>query len=90
MELVGRIESILSERSIGSNGTVVNGFVIRTEGSHAHCVQFDVYGVERWSGMSEAVVVGNRVNVVFDVSSREWNGRWYTSCVAFRVVVLGV
>ena len=48
-------------------------------------MMFEVMGVERWEKMRPYVVVGNVVKVSFDISSREWNERWFTSLTAFSV-----
>lgn len=87
MEITGRVRVILPEqRFAGRNGEVVRyGFVIDTAGQYSHAVCFNVLGVDRWAKISPNVVVGNDVSVGFDVSSREWSGRWFTQCDAFRV-----
>ena len=42
-----------------------------------------VYGEDKWSGMP--IQQGQVVNVAFDVSSKEWNGKWFTQCDCWKV-----
>jgi hypothetical protein len=40
-------------------------------------------GSEKWEKMKKAVVVGNEVLVKYEATSREWPGKWFTSCSCF-------
>lgn len=90
MEITGKVRMILPEqRFVGRNGEVVRyGFVIDTLGQYSRAVCFNVLGVDRWAKLSPNIVVGSDVQVSFDVSSREWSGRWFTQCDAYRVGVV--
>lgn len=90
MEITGKVRQILPEqRFAGRNGEVVRyGFVIDTLGQYSHAVCFNVLGVDRWSKLSPNIQVGADIQVSFDVSSREWSGRWFTQCDAYRVSVV--
>lgn len=90
MEITGKVRMILSEqRFAGRNGEIVRyGFVVDTLGQYSHAVCFNVLGVERWAKLSPNIVVGSDVQVSFDVSSREWSGRWFTQCDAYRVALV--
>lgn len=87
LELEGRVESILSEQSgTSSRGEWVRGgFVIKTEGEYPKTVAFEVLGRERLDKMKQYLKVGGLVKVSFDVSSREWQGKYFTSLTAFSV-----
>ena len=91
MEITGNIIKILPEQVFkGRNGDVARyGFVVETNGQYPKKVAFNVLGAERWEKMANAVVEGSNVQVSFDVSSREWNGKWYSSIDAYRVLVVG-
>lgn len=94
MDLQGKVLAVLSEQKFnGKNGEIVkHGFVIETNGEYPKKVAFDVLDSgdkNKWGKMKEQVVVGNDVSVSFDVSSREWQGRWFTQANAFRVMPLG-
>lgn len=83
MELSGKIVSILDEFRTQS-GKVKYGFLLETGGQYPQKIPFDVWGDERWSQMG--VTVGSFVNVSFDISSREWNGKYFVSLGAWKVV----
>lgn len=87
LELEGRVESILSEQSgTSSRGEWVRGgFVVKTEGEYPKTVAFEVLGRERLDKMKQYLKVGGLVKVSFDVSSREWQGKYFTSLTAFSV-----
>jgi hypothetical protein len=87
LELEGRVASLLPEQSgNGARGEWFRaGFIIRTEGEYPRNVCFEVLGRERWERMRQYLREGGLVKVSFDVSSREWNNRWFTSLTAFSV-----
>lgn len=94
MDLQGKVVAVLGEQKFnGKNGDIIkHGFVVETSGEYPKKVAFDVIDSgekDKWGKMKEQVVVGNDVAVSFDVSSREWQGRWFTQANAFRVMPLG-
>ena len=85
MEITVTIEKILEPQSFDKNdGTrmVRNSFVGKTNGQYPKSVKFDVLKPETFEKMRLAV--GFEYIVSFDVESREWNGRWYTSLNAWK------
>lgn len=83
MEINGKVAGIIAPQKF--NEKTKYGFVIRfMNGNYEKKVAFDVWGDERWQAMG--VQEGNDVSVSFDVESREWNGKYYTSCIAWKVV----
>jgi len=88
MDISGRVCAIPPvERFNGRNGEVSRYvFVIETPGQYSHKVAFGVIGDDRWAErFSDVVVIGNDIRVGFEVTSREWRGRWFTQCDAYRV-----
>ena len=87
MEKSGKVIAVLEPQTFVSqrngNTYVTNVFVIETGGQYPKKIAFKVLGADRFSQMG--VVLGHTYNVSFDVDSREWNGRWFTDCVAWRV-----
>lgn len=59
-----------------------NVFVGTTQEQYAKQIAFSVIGAERFAQMG--IVIGGTYNVSFDVESREWNGRYFTECSAWR------
>ena len=86
MELTGKIVSILPEQKFnGKNEEIVkNAFVIEwQDNGYTQKLCLEVMGEDKWNKMQKAVVVGNEVLVKYDATSREWQGKWFTSCQCF-------
>ena len=90
MDLTCRVVSILPEQSFtGRQGEFVRfGFVGETQGQYPKKVKFDVLGRDKWEKLSPFIVLGSDVQVFFDVTSREYDGKWFTQCDAYRVSVV--
>lgn len=87
MEIEVEIVKVLEEQKFNTrNGEMTrHSFVGRTFGDYPKEMCFEVIGDERWGKMSNNITPSRRVSVRFDVSSREWQGRWFTSLTAFSV-----
>ena len=87
MEISGKIVKVLDTQRFVSqrngNEYVKNVFVIETQGNYPKRVAFSVMGEDKFTQMG--IVVGGTYNVSFDVESREWQGKWFTECQAWRV-----
>ena len=86
MEIVGKIIQVLPlQEGIGKNGNPwkVQGYVLETQEQYARKVQFEVFGEDRIK--NNPCQVDDVVTVSFDIESREFNGRWYTSIRAYRI-----
>lgn len=87
MEIVGKIISVLPEQSgIAKNGNPwkVQAYVLETTEQYPRKVHFEVFGEERIK--QNPCAIDQLVTVSFDIESREFNGRWYTSIRAWRIV----
>lgn len=87
MEITGIVKSILPQQTInGKNGEIIKyGFVVEwQDNGFTKKTCFEVMGADRYEKMQQNIVVGNNVTVGFDVTSREWNGRWFTTANCFR------
>lgn len=84
MELSGRIIHVLPMQS----GTGRNGvwrkqeYVVETTGQISRKVCFSLWGdkIDQFK-----ITEGSEVEVMFDIESREHNGRWYTEARAWKV-----
>lgn len=79
MEVIGKIILALPEMS----GTSRNGnawkkreYVLETQETYPRKIHFDFFG-ERADQFP--LNVGDTIKLSFDIESREYNGRWYTS-----------
>lgn len=87
MEIVGKIISVLPEQSgIAKNGNPwkVQAYVLETTEQYPRKVHFEVFGEDRIK--QNPCAIDQLVTVSFDIESREFNGRWYTSIRAWRIV----
>ena len=87
MEIVGKIIAVLPEQSgIAKNGNPwkVQAYVLETTEQYPRKVHFEIFGEERIKQYPCAI--DQLVTVSFDIESREFNGRWYTSIRAWKVV----
>ena len=92
MELQGKIVSILPEQKFnGKNGEIVkNAFVIEwQENGFKQHLCLEVIGADKFEKMQKAVVVGYDVQVRFNVTSREYQGKFYTTASCFYCANIG-
>lgn len=85
MEINGKLILLLPAQSgTGKNGPwKKNDFVIETSDKFPKKVC-----ISAWNELSdqvEKITIGTDLKVSFDVSSREYNGRWYTDVKAWKV-----
>lgn len=86
MERTAKIIQVLPEQRFnGKNGEIVkNAFVIEwQDNGYTQKLCLEVMGADKWEKMKKAVAVGNDVLVKYEATSREYQGRWYTSCSCF-------
>ena len=86
MEVVGKIIQVLpAQEGIGRNGNPwkVQPYVLETLDQYPRKVHFEVFGEERIK--QNPCDIDQLVTVSFDIESREFNGRWYTSIRAWRI-----
>ena len=86
MEVVGKIIQVLPEQSgVGRNGNPwkVQPYVLETLDQYPRKVHFEVFGEDRIK--LNPCAIDQLVTVSFDIESREFNGRWYTSIRAWKI-----
>ena len=86
MEVVGKIIQVLpAQEGIGRNGNPwkVQPYVLETLDQYPRKVHFEVFGEDRIK--QNPCDIDQLVTVSFDIESREFNGRWYTSIRAWRI-----
>ncbi len=86
MEVVGKIIQVLpAQEGIGRNGNPwkVQPYVLETLDQYPRKVHFEVFGEDRIK--QNPCELDQLVTVSFDIESREFNGRWYTSIRAWRI-----
>lgn len=63
-------------------------FVLNTGAQYNPDICFKLFGEDKIQIISE-INDGEEVEVFFNLSSREWNGRWFTSADAWKIEKLG-
>lgn len=85
-DITGKVIAILEPQRFVSqkngNEYVTTVFVIETQGQYPKKVAMKVMGEDKFKQMG--IVMGGTYNVSFDVESREWKGKYYTECQAWR------
>ena len=86
MERTAKIIQVLPEQRFnGKNGEVVkNAFVVEwQDNGYTQKLCLEVMGKEKFEKMKKAVAVGNEVLVKYEATSREYNGKYYTTANCF-------
>ena len=86
MERTAKIIQVLPEQRFnGKNGEVVkNAFVIEwQDNGYTQKLCLEVMGEDKFEKMKRAIVVGNEVIVKYEATSREYNGKYYTTANCF-------
>jgi len=86
MDIVGKIIQVLPEQSGTSkagNPWKSQSYVLETQEQYPRKVCFELFGEDRIK--NNPCKIDDVVTVSFDIESREFNGRWYTSIRAWRV-----
>lgn len=92
MELQAKVIQVLPVQSgTSSRGDwVKNSFVVSwMDGQYEQLLCLEVMGEDKWEKMKNAAVVGHEVLVKFNVSSREWNGRYFTTASCYYCSTIG-
>lgn len=88
MEIIGKVVQVLPIQggTSASSGKAwqVETFIIETIENYPRKVAIEIFGEERIK--NNPVVEGQVYTISFDLESREFNGRWYTSARAWKVV----
>ena len=80
MEIEGKVIAVLGEKTGTSKASgkpwIVREYVLETKENFPKKVAFDFFGdkAEQYK-----LSVGDEIRLSFDIESREYNGRWYTS-----------
>ena len=86
MEVVGKIIQVVpAQEGGGRNGNPwkVQPYVLETLDQYPRKVHFEVFGEDRIK--QNPCDLDQLVTVSFDIESREFNGRWYTSIRAWKI-----
>jgi len=87
MEIVGKIIQKLplqqGESKASGKPWALQAYVLETQEQFPRKVHFEIFGEQRIK--DNPCEIDDLVTVSFDIESREFNGRWYTSIRAWKV-----
>ena len=87
MEISGKIIQVLPEQGGVSKTSgkewKLQAYVLETQEQYPRKVHFEVFGEDRIK--ASPCQLDDIVTVSFDIESREFNGRWYTSVRAWKI-----
>ena len=89
LTIKGKIQTIIpKEEGVSQAGKpyVKQNFVIDTGNEYNPLVCFQIFGAEKVDKFNQYNKEGDKVDVSFNVSSREYNGKYYHNLDAWRVV----
>ena len=92
MERTAKIIQVLPEQKFnGKNGEIVkNAFVIEwQDNGYTQKLCLEVMGEDKFEKMKKAVAVGNDVLVKYEATSREYNGKYYTTAACWYCANIG-
>lgn len=87
MDIIGKVIQVLPLQQGTSartgNPWTIKTFILETQENYPRKVAIEVFGEDRIN--SNPCNVDDVVTVSFDLESREFNGRWYTSVRAWKI-----
>lgn len=88
MQLTAKLVQLLPlQTGSGKNGEwKKQDIIVETEGQFPKKVCISIWG-DKVAG--NQLIIGNKLNISFDVESREYNGRWYTDVKAWKIEAAG-
>ncbi|MBV5303559.1 MAG: DUF3127 domain-containing protein [Chlorobium sp.] len=84
MQITAKLLSILPEQTgAGKNGPwKKQDIIVETEGQYPKKVSISLWGEKHDRNLLK---VGVKLNISFDIESREFNGKWYTDVKAWKI-----
>jgi len=89
LEVVGKIEKVLEAKKGTSKKSgeewISQEFVVKTGDKYNNLYCFNIFGQEKVDNFAKYNKVGDAVKVSFNVSTNEWQGKYFTSLQAWSV-----
>ena len=84
LEITGKVSHIGEIEAVGANNSPKRLFCIEVEsGKYQNMIAFDLWKDK--TALADEFMVGDIVDVKFDIKSREYSGKWYTNATAWSV-----
>ena len=89
MEVTGTIKEIMPTQSgvskSGKDWSKLNFVLESKDGDYTNTICFEVFGKEKVENFDKYNKVGDQVQVKANVTSKEYNGRYYTTASAWMI-----
>jgi len=79
------LEKVTGEKKDGSGQWVKQSFVVETSEKYNNLYCFELFGDEKVDKFNQYNKVGGMVDVDFNVSTNEWQGKYFTTLQAWKV-----
>ena len=84
-KIVKILEKVTGQKKDGSAEWVKQSFVIDNGEQYKNLASFEVFGEEKVEKLNKYNKVGDEVEVSFNISCNEWQGKYYTTLQAWKV-----
>ena len=84
-KIVKILEKVTGQKKDGSAEWVKQSFVIDNGEQYKNLACFEVFGEEKVEKLNKYNKVGDEVEVSFNISCNEWQGKYYTTLQAWKV-----
>jgi hypothetical protein len=85
LEILARLTKKFATETVGSNNSQKRTFVVNTEGEYPNDIAFILWK-DKCSEIDK-INMGELVTVKFRLSSREYQGKYFTDAIAYSVAV---
>ncbi len=82
-----KLDAVLAPKSgVSAKGSswVAQEFIVETKEKYPKKIAMSLFGEEKVK-LLENCLIGDELTVDFDIESKEYNGRWFTQCNAWRL-----
>jgi len=79
------LDPIKGQKKDGSGEWVKQSYILETSEQYNNLYCLEVFGDEKVANLTKYSKVGDNVTVEFNVSTNEWNGKYFTSLQSWRI-----
>lgn len=79
------LDVISGEKKDGSGTWKKQSYLVKTDEEYNNLYCFEVFGEDKVDNLTKYQKVGDSVEVSFNVSTNEYNGKYYTSLSSWRI-----